>query len=150
MEPSRTSHEVRGLKLYICVKREWAHQSHLTRGAWIEIDQHIDALRDELVAPHTRCVDWNDSNVRWWHHCWVSHLTRGAWIEIIGSLDTSNVLGVAPHTRCVDWNINSLEWVFYNSRRTSHEVRGLKSLPSAFTPLKLMSHLTRGAWIEML
>ena len=78
-------------------------QSHLTRGAWIEI-AHKRHLADFRL---------------------LSHLTRGAWIEIvagivdayIGNRRTSHevrglkwhiaeslhsCLCVAPHTRCVD------------------------------------------------
>ena len=36
-------------------------ESHLTRGAWIEInDIQLSQPRD-WVAPHTRCVDWNSN-----------------------------------------------------------------------------------------
>ena len=34
-------------------------ESHLTRGAWIEIFSPILFYRLLSVAPHTRCVDWN-------------------------------------------------------------------------------------------
>ena len=32
-------------------------ESHLTRGAWIEILQPVIDVLKEIVAPHTRCVD---------------------------------------------------------------------------------------------
>ncbi|KXT46495.1 hypothetical protein HMPREF3038_03194 [Akkermansia sp. KLE1797] len=32
-------------------------QSHLTRGAWIETRQVTSTCMDQMVAPHTRCVD---------------------------------------------------------------------------------------------
>ena len=32
-------------------------QSHLTRGAWIEIFNEVDTPVKTGVAPHTRCVD---------------------------------------------------------------------------------------------
>ena len=53
----RTSHEVRGLKYKNDVYREAILKSHLTRGAWIEM-QKMKRARNKLeVAPHTRCVD---------------------------------------------------------------------------------------------
>ena len=55
----RTSHEVRGLKYYWLEDLHIADQSHLTRGAWIEI----------LIELSYQSVS-------------MSHLTRGAWIEI--------------------------------------------------------------------
>ena len=33
--------------------------------------------------------------------------------------------------------------------RTSHEVRGLKSIAGYSSPARMLSHLTRGAWIEI-
>ena len=56
----RTSHEVRGLKSFLSGFMGVKGESHLTRGAWIEIHMHC------LVVS-----------------LYVSHLTRGAWIEII-------------------------------------------------------------------
>ena len=53
----RTSHEVRGLKYTSCVQNLLNNKSHLTRGAWIEINRIADILENDSVAPHTRCVD---------------------------------------------------------------------------------------------
>ena len=55
----RTSHEVRGLKYPELTVNGATISSHLTRGAWIEIE-----------------VINNEGNLQ------MSHLTRGAWIEI--------------------------------------------------------------------
>ena len=77
---SRTSHEVRGLKLKAGKTPKEAVESHLTRGAWIEIikadedgtykfsrtSHEVRGLKllhislnslHSVVAPHTRCVD---------------------------------------------------------------------------------------------
>ena len=125
----------------------------------------------ETVAPHTRCVDWNDviqcfyrkgflshlTRGAWIeihdHHMkrWfqMSHLTRGAWIEIILPTNFFPLMTVAPHTRCVDWNITPFKHLYYLVSRTSHEVRGLKFNDKKITAHHAMSHLTRGAWIEI-
>ena len=145
----RTSHEVRGLKCFLEIMIYLLHLSHLTRGAWIEIIEKKEAVPAEKVAPHTRCVDWNNT-LSFRSFClFPSHLTRGAWIEIRmawafclkNSGRTSHEvrglkywstvkmppgINVAPHTRCVDWNSKTLQnWKALISR-TSHEVRGLK------------------------
>ncbi len=75
----RTSHEVRGLKYAIVRVDAGNYESHLTRGAWIEIPKSRVKSREE-----------------------PSHLTRGAWIEIIRKSQIQNERTVAPHTRCVD------------------------------------------------
>ena len=54
---SRTSHEVRGLKLTCVLSCLSGHPSHLTRGAWIEIGKYNYRSAEDIVAPHTRCVD---------------------------------------------------------------------------------------------
>ena len=147
----RTSHEVRGLKC----SRPWiiinVFRSHLTRGAWIEMTLSLMKQSGNDVAPHTRCVDWNTEITKNNYHNIESHLTRGAWIEMVfacmrlsptRSRTSHEVRGlkylisrinhlstfVAPHTRCVDWNIII--------RKHLH--------------LPFLSHLTRGAWIEIL
>ena len=53
----RTSHEVRGLKFNFRTHGCHYGLSHLTRGAWIEIQDLRAQKRSMLVAPHTRCVD---------------------------------------------------------------------------------------------
>ena len=75
--------------------------SHLTRGAWIEIEKEAK----EVAA-------------------YKSHLTRGAWIEI--DFSKSSI----PPFSC----------------RTSHEVRGLKSLlcSTALHDYSRTSHEVRG------
>ena len=102
-----------------------------------------------MVAPHTRCVDWNLKSLAWEQmqasrtshevrglkYCsgsrggnpCKSHLTRGAWIEI-----------KLQKQRNAHW-----------CSRTSHEVRGLKWSNIEIVDDNLMSHLTRGAWIEI-
>ena len=55
-------------------------KSHLTRGAWIEIQKIKSAMYKDLK----------------------SHLTRGAWIEIEKIGEGISGAAVAPHTRCVD------------------------------------------------
>ena len=55
---SRTSHEVRGLKLlFMVVYLRILKRSHLTRGAWIEMLLVLLPRLCLQVAPHTRCVD---------------------------------------------------------------------------------------------
>ena len=76
--------------------------SHLTRGAWIEIE--IGGGRPEVLFGRT------SHEVRGLKSVCLSailrdrssHLTRGAWIEIsfLGSVRCN--IFVAPHTRCVD------------------------------------------------
>ena len=53
----RTSHEVRGLKFAIRNQVCLSNWSHLTRGAWIEIQKRKTRIMETPVAPHTRCVD---------------------------------------------------------------------------------------------
>ena len=53
----RTSHEVRGLKYSKETDAATLIGSHLTRGAWIEIDNMAGIESLVPVAPHTRCVD---------------------------------------------------------------------------------------------
>ena len=53
----RTSHEVRGLKYLVYAVRDLEPASHLTRGAWIEIQSANPTYQRSRVAPHTRCVD---------------------------------------------------------------------------------------------
>mgnify|MGYP001522475899 CR=1 FL=1 len=125
-----------------------------------------------IVAPHTRCVDWNTIfpqyshlNLRShltrgaWIEMWrnsvtlgtrLSHLTRGAWIEIHFSAQIHVPRLVAPHTRCVDWNVFWKSWYTSYICRTSHEVRGLKLSKRKKQYLQKRSHLTRGAWIEII
>ena len=81
--------------------------SHLTRGAWIEID--ISMYTCEHILSHLTRGAWIEidgdnllSKIRY-----MSHLTRGAWIEIV------TLYRIIVYTVC----------------RTSHEVRGLKSAP---------------------
>ena len=123
------------------------------------------------VAPHTRCVDWNQfirigEN---YDDCRTSHEVRGLKCKCSDLVSCWN--GVAPHTRCVDWNwpycyhvcfyivaphTRCVDWNGFVpddnvlcSSRTSHEVRGLKySVASEWRDF-FMSHLTRGAWIEI-
>ena len=146
----RTSHEVRGLK-YSCHPRSPVlYRSHLTRGAWIEITNTSWRSGLWAVAPHTRCVDWNSSNLQNPRTKKTSHLTRGAWIEMQTAATSTALLLVAPHTRCVDWNRYWLIILIIRLSRTSHEVRGLKYIILyQATVSKVMSHLTRGAWIEI-
>ena len=79
------------------------------------------------VAPHTRCVDWNNSDEDTRRFISRSHLTRGAWIEIYTQSLLRRLHSVAPHTRCVDWN----------------------HLFVSQPVIAFLSHLTRGAWIEI-
>ena len=54
---SRTSHEVRGLKYQSEDRVFLPSESHLTRGAWIEMKVFAGEIKEANVAPHTRCVD---------------------------------------------------------------------------------------------
>ena len=122
----RTSHEVRGLKCFNWHMLIRNTMSHLTRGAWIEIAFLAYIGREKMVAPHTRCVDWNYERKKWINISILSHLTRGAWIEIFDLDNQNSSYNVAPHTRCVDWNCHRITLLKPSARRTSHEVRGLK------------------------
>ena len=101
---SRTSHEVRGLKSTCQRFLLRRSRSHLTRGAWIEIHH------------------------RWWPcisgQCRTSHEVRG--LKLMRPLQNHLYL-------C----------------RTSHEVRGLKFAKARRICSTSASHLTRGAWIEI-
>ena len=168
----RTSHEVRGLKYLYHKGTTELPKSHLTRGAWIEIiyfcsfyhafrcrtSHEVRGLKFynnrgqfmlQTVAPHTRCVDWNLYIPHPDYLTDQSHLTRGAWIEIATSLVKCWRIAVAPHTRCVDWNIPNITIIWKINRRTSHEVRGLKYYKNLNKQGQPLSHLTRGAWIEI-
>ncbi|KXT46497.1 hypothetical protein HMPREF3038_03196 [Akkermansia sp. KLE1797] len=48
---------MRGLKPGFPVPPPPGRRSHLTRGAWIETRQVTSTCMDQMVAPHTRCVD---------------------------------------------------------------------------------------------
>ena len=125
-------------------------QSHLIRGAWIEILSRWDNLHICLVASHTRCVDWNARSHWFIFKKKTSHLIRGAWIEITSQEVFKYQIKVASHTRCVDWNRLVL-WKFpHRLCRISYEVRGLKSWITSPNVWKVWpSHLIRGAWIEI-
>ena len=124
---SRTSHEVRGLKLFWKCRNCFKIKSHLTRGAWIEITNfyNFNSLHSR-TSHEVRGLKFYSYGHRLRNN--GSHLTRGAWIEI-SAYDVLKAwnTGVAPHTRCVDWNYK------YISRVRSNRP----------------SHLTRGAWIEI-
>ena len=101
---SRTSHEVRGLKLDLSINMYRKLKSHLTRGAWIEIYiRHPLNKRLSRTSHEVRGLKYPAS--RRGVYYLQSHLTRGAWIEIVSGCHK------LVATRC----------------RTSHEVRGLKS-----------------------
>ena len=170
--------------------------SHLTRGAWIEIivctlfkeiswcrtSHEVRGLKclfnniktaAMLVAPHTRCVDWNlflPQCIRYLH---LSHLTRGAWIEIrkmtsarrstlsrtshevrglksqLGIIKT-HAGNVAPHTRCVDWNLEIITLAMAVRQVAPHtRCVDWNCLSAPRCSTAATSHLTRGAWIEI-
>ena len=80
----------------------------------------------------------------------LSHLTRGAWIEIYPCHEAEKLT-----PRRTSHEVRGLKLLFWvlrqgSYRRTSHEVRGLKSLKHHRPFLFPASHLTRGAWIEIL
>ncbi len=101
---SRTSHEVRGLKLSILENMRDGGKSHLTRGAWIEMV--LNTLPSAKFPSHLTRGAWIEMTITWADitgigsrtshevrglkllpvtDCTpgeVSHLTRGAWIEI--------------------------------------------------------------------
>ena len=80
--------------------------SHLTRGAWIEIQLPLTNTESSRsrTSHEVRGLKYHCTRTATiWR---MSHLTRGAWIEIM--TDTEEILKI--------------------SRRTSHEVRGLKSV----------------------
>ncbi len=133
---SRTSHGVRGLKFYFRPDTDYTSPSHLSRGAWIEIQK--SKTRGEAMT---------------------SHLSRGAWIEIgwpkfldeIKQGRTSHgVRGLKSHKSvridCLrpgrtSHGVRGLKLGAYvnnsaYSSRTSHGVRGLKS-PLVFRAVQL-------------
>ena len=80
----------------------------------------------------------------------MSHLTRGAWIEILFSC--KKACSCASHLTRGAWIEICIMCLspIKSSRRTSHEVRGLKfTLPLTLGSSPSQSHLTRGAWIEI-
>ncbi len=101
-------------------------KSHLTRGAWIEIQAPLKLTYISFVAPHTRCVDWNyiQNPLRKTGESRTSHEVRGLkykyengqkqtsgrtshevrGLKYILARSYSLQYHVAPHTRCVDWN----------------------------------------------
>ena len=97
----RTSHEVRGLKYNLAFSCPWRCLSHLTRGAWIEIQVNDCVISGNLS--HLTRGAWIEMGLQLNHiFALLSHLTRGAWIEIITSNRKRAEISVAPHTRCVD------------------------------------------------
>ena len=102
MTISRTSHEVRGLKSLKGTLMYLGAESHLTRGAWIEIaatntgDYSAASRTSHEVRGLKLC---NRSSM---YSKKLSHLTRGAWIEILVRSEGLSGKRVAPHTRCVD------------------------------------------------
>ena len=149
--------------------------SHLTRGAWIEIWRHYcPSLHGTCRTSHeVRGLKWTETRTTRTDYM-PSHLTRGAWIEITFE-QSESVSSFKSHLTRGAWiEIKSKKKRFYyQRRRTSHEVRGLKYGKTPRTShgglcrtshevrgLKLinasmkiqrkdMSHLTRGAWIEI-
>ena len=117
---------MRGLKSIVDSNCLTKILSHLTRGAWIEIYRFFGLSHKKLVAPHTRCVDWNNNNGTFQktYLCRTSHEVRG--LKFLNP-----------------------KWLLQLIRRTSHEVRGLKSLKPLWGAYIIKSHLTRGAWIEI-
>ena len=112
---------------------------------------HPRKMTLRLVAPHTRCVDWNNLSKKLNPSWLVSHLTRGAWIEIIRAILSRRSIKVAPHTRCVDWNTLSPDFTEVNSNVAPHtRCVDWNICVSTVTIQYNRSHLTRGAWIEIL
>ena len=80
----------------------------------------------------------------------MSHLTRGAWIEIQAVYKICR-----QQRRRTSHEVRGLkskrrrETQRRKGRRTSHEVRGLKYDRIRELEILLVSHLTRGAWIEI-
>ena len=78
-------------------------KSHLTRGAWIEMEHSTAHVHG--VASHLTRGAWIEIRppLMLIMELPVSHLTRGAWIEISYQTTPTYPNGsVAPHTRCVD------------------------------------------------
>ena len=77
-------------------------QSHLTRGAWIEmaILQLLPDIDHCRTSHEVRGLKFYDRVVI--DKVLESHLTRGAWIEIKTQARNDGKRYVAPHTRCVD------------------------------------------------
>ena len=79
-----------------------------------------------------------------------SHLTRGAWIEITISVCVNIVFGGRTSHEVRGLKYDSYATSPSQAGRTSHEVRGLKSDGWWQAGIDAWSHLTRGAWIEIL
>ena len=77
--------------------------SHLTRGAWIEInvDFYIAGFGAESHLTRGAWIEIANTMtlIKFFEE---SHLTRGAWIEMPLLYARSIPPLVAPHTRCVD------------------------------------------------
>ena len=79
----------------------------------------------------------------------LSHLTRGAWIEIyITYYWLKSVWSRTSHeVRGLKYDVSIAYYDLFG--RTSHEVRGLKYVRVHLLQRDTVSHLTRGAWIEI-
>ena len=76
--------------------------SHLTRGAWIEINLWSE-MTSKIALSHLTRGAWIEIiRIVLLQISYESHLTRGAWIEMFSVYSSSRYLYVAPHTRCVD------------------------------------------------
>ena len=98
----RTSHEVRGLKSSKSGTVDVVCESHLTRGAWIEMNSPAfsSSVRNSRTSHEVRGLKYLPRVGI--PEPLTSHLTRGAWIEITDIFFRKRYFKVAPHTRCVD------------------------------------------------
>ena len=80
----------------------------------------------------------------------MSHLTRGAWIEIflLGFMGRKGACRTSHEVRGLKFFLRRL--AVRLGCRTSHEVRGLKCQSENRGYGDEQSHLTRGAWIEII
>ena len=103
--------------------------SHLTRGAWIEIGR-LRVLPPFVFVSHLTRGAWIEIKIRLVKSIkpYTSHLTRGAWIEMIRASKAHFIYGLSHLTRGAWIEISLLRALMHEFlRRTSHEVRGLKS-----------------------
>ena len=124
---SRTSHEVRGLKLLhvppgeLSPERRTSHEVRGLKYHYAGIDGQPSGRTSHEVRglKYTLVGLYNTPN--------GSHLTRGAWIEIYKTMPNGQLVGMSHLTRGAWIEITTPGAnIFLKPGRTSHEVRGLK------------------------
>ena len=146
-------------------------QSHLARGAWIEMyingrilslihcrtSQEVRGLKYFCQQLSAFCFGRTSQEVRGLKYelagmqslAWMSHLARGAWIEILNFVVLPVPIASRTSQEVRGLKFLCIIFLFRGFRRTSQEVRGLKCWSALLRLCRCMSHLARGAWIEI-